>query len=646
MGHTSINDTPRQPKTFDEFGIAPFEKGLIEFIENTSTPITIALQGEWGSGKTSLMNTLNDCLCVEKEAYYSVWINTWEYALMQDAQSTLIQIITKLVGATTAIANPGAEKRAALMSKVKNIGKIAAKFALNSVSGGAGDIVDAMSDSDKSTVGDLRDDLQDVINTAIETSNKRGFLFFIDDLDRIDPSVAVELLELLKNIFTLDKCVFVLAIDYDVVIKGLKPKFGELTEKNEREFRSFFDKIIQVPFSMPVSSYRIDNFLKQSLLHIGYLTQMESKNTRLIGNISRAANLTVGTNPRAIKRLLNSLSLIKCINDAKCDKAENADDLRLNGEVDLYVNFALVSIQIAYPKIYNILNLHSGFTKWNDATAIQMNLAEIGEDIKNRLEKLVEFDEEWEQVVYRICETDFYLKQKAIHISELLNCIRLEIENSHKSENASDQHNTTMNAVEDYVLRIIKLSAVTNLEAHDNQEVHYHQSTLLKNVRWALIDSLRQARPDLSQQIRENSARVQVNAPIAITDGFVVNLSSSSHKGQIRLKINRDFYFCRSSHNTISDYLISRGAQDILQEAEQTYHSIVDKYANYEYFSGQKLLSEAYHWQNWIYVSCSFYVSLSTVEEFTQHSYIEVMTEVILAMYDAQLKLLPFREEE
>ena len=25
-------------------------------------------------------------------------------------------------------------------------------------------------------------------------------------------------------------------------------KFGELTEKNEREFRSFFDKIIQVPF--------------------------------------------------------------------------------------------------------------------------------------------------------------------------------------------------------------------------------------------------------------------------------------------------------------------------------------------------------------------------------------------------------------
>ena len=55
----------------------------------------------------------------------------------------------------------------------------------------------------------------------------------------------IEILELLKNIFDLEKCVFILAIDYDVVIKGLKPKFGELTDANEREFRSFFDICLQ-----------------------------------------------------------------------------------------------------------------------------------------------------------------------------------------------------------------------------------------------------------------------------------------------------------------------------------------------------------------------------------------------------------------
>lgn len=57
--------------------------------------------------------------------------------------------------------------------------------------------------------------------------------------------------------FDVRHCVFVLAIDYDVVVKGLEKKFGQKTEGNDREFRSFFDKLIQVPFSMPLSAYEI-----------------------------------------------------------------------------------------------------------------------------------------------------------------------------------------------------------------------------------------------------------------------------------------------------------------------------------------------------------------------------------------------------
>lgn len=79
-----------------------------------------------------------------------------------------------------------------------------------------------------------------MIEEALSLNNSKvGFTFYIDDLDRIDPPVAVEILELLKNIFDIENCVFILAIDYDVIIKGLKPKFGELTDRNEREFRSF-----------------------------------------------------------------------------------------------------------------------------------------------------------------------------------------------------------------------------------------------------------------------------------------------------------------------------------------------------------------------------------------------------------------------
>ena len=38
----------------------------------------------------------------------------------------------------------------------------------------------------------------------------------------------------LKNIFDIPNCVFILAIDYDVVVKGLESKFGPKTKENER----------------------------------------------------------------------------------------------------------------------------------------------------------------------------------------------------------------------------------------------------------------------------------------------------------------------------------------------------------------------------------------------------------------------------
>ena len=87
--------------------------------------------------------------------------------------------------------------------------------------------------------------------------------------NKLNKLASVEVLEALKNIFDIPKCVFILAIDYDVVVKGLESKFGPKTEENEREFRSFFDKIIQVPFSMPTGTYDIENFLVEKLKTIG-----------------------------------------------------------------------------------------------------------------------------------------------------------------------------------------------------------------------------------------------------------------------------------------------------------------------------------------------------------------------------------------
>ena len=303
-----------------------------------------------------------------------------------------------------------------------------------------------------------------------KTHPHKGFLFFIDDLDRIDPPVAVQILELLKNIFDLEHCIYVLAIDYDVVVKGLKPKFGELTDKNAREFRSFFDKIIQLPFAMPVGSYRIDNFLIDALGRIGYLTDEEKKDEELKKNLSEMALYSVGTNPRSLKRLTNILSLIQLMTeevkrDGDTDK-QNPEDIL----IDKQVNFALVCLQITYPLVYNTLLEYPNFHHWGDETeesdgsgkislVKKLSLQELSEEQQKKLEKQGDlFDDPWEKTLFRICLKDNYLSSRASDISLLLNKISSII----PMEEGEDKNNHDKEVAET-IDRLIRFSAVTNV---------------------------------------------------------------------------------------------------------------------------------------------------------------------------------------
>jgi len=70
---TGIVDIPITTSEEDRLNMRSFEQALSNFIRYTNTPMTIAIQGEWGSGKTSLMNRLSEQLCSPHEsAFYSI----------------------------------------------------------------------------------------------------------------------------------------------------------------------------------------------------------------------------------------------------------------------------------------------------------------------------------------------------------------------------------------------------------------------------------------------------------------------------------------------------------------------------------------------------------------------------------------------
>ena len=526
---SNVIDQPAKANE-DRLNMKAYADALTEFIANANSPLTIALQGEWGSGKTSLMNALEASLAEKDDSsYFGIWINTWQYALMSDPEVAIRNILNGIIGKVMTIAKVTPDERNAILRKIARVGGGVVSDLFKKYSGvdlekGLKELGFNGDVPDKSGVEDLKKELASlVVKARANDKGKRGFLFFIDDLDRIDPPVAVQILELLKNIFDLDDCIFVLAIDYGVVVKGLKPKFGTMTPENEREFRSFFDKIIQLPFSMPVASYKIDDFLMASLREIGYLDEGEAKDKKLCEALTAYALDSVGANPRSLKRLINYLSLIKLIIVQTKDKQDDAD---FSAWKD--VLFALVSLQIQYPKVYEALQGDPDFVNWGEAFEQKWRIDPLAEGEKQKLEKMAEFDEPWEQMLFRFCRRDTFLEARALYISRMLNRIKARIEATNRNE-----------PVGETVEWLMRLSAVTSVKSESAQVAvpeTFSKSVFLKDLRrhalgmrWTNVRNGNAANLSDKFGIHSDQARVQSNLACSLWNCTVEGMSDGQN---------------------------------------------------------------------------------------------------------------------
>ena len=432
---TGIVDEPIKPflkgeiGQEDRLGINDYAQALQTFIENTDTPMTVGIQGEWGSGKTSLMNKIwKELEGIEKNTRYeSIWINTWEHSLLKSPEEALISIVNE-ISQKISLLNPKNDKAKKIIATGKKVFSGVLKVAAGMTMGVAGKEVadDLLVGQADNSIRELRSNLEDFINSTIEDTstdeikNISKIVFYIDDLDRIEPKDAVKILELLKNIFSLKHCVFILAIDYQVIIKGLKDKFGEKTEENEREFRSFFDKIIQLPFTMPISKYSVSEYVLSLLEEIGFIDDKDQLPEERIEDILR---FTIGGNPRSLKRLINSLSLINILNQVR-DKKNEKETIK----DDSLLIFALICCQVAYPKIYDLISLKPNVKEWNDEFAAEITqkkeeLDPIFKDIFDKVRESEDFDEAWEQAVFKISYISLDTKKHASNISKFLSLL-------------------------------------------------------------------------------------------------------------------------------------------------------------------------------------------------------------------------------
>ena len=94
------------------------------------------------------------------------------------------------------------------------------------------------------------------IAEGIEFDLRINFVVFVDDLDRCLPEKAVEMLELIKTMFNVESFAFVLALDDEVIERGIGHRYqayhlaGKKPEMPITGFE-YLEKIIHLPFRLP-----------------------------------------------------------------------------------------------------------------------------------------------------------------------------------------------------------------------------------------------------------------------------------------------------------------------------------------------------------------------------------------------------------
>ncbi len=449
-----ITDKPIENNSDDKLKMSRYGTVLSNFIKHSDTPLTVGLQGEWGTGKTSMLYMLLEHF--KRENVATSWVNTWEYSMFRNPSETTPAILKgMLTNLKLSCENEGRwtiEEKS--KDSVKKVFKFLGNVANQVISNQTGvDINSAVSNEaaviEQAEIAEIKKEIEVIISKLIDdTSNPyRKVVFLVDDLDRIPPEQAVEVLESLKNLFDVPNCVFVLAIDYDVVVKGLESKFGKKTEENEREFRSFFDKIIQVPFSMPTGTYDMGNLLSEKLTSISIAIPEDLNEA-----YTNVVRYTIGFNPRSLKRYINSFSLLRSLrnSDFEDDAAEFGDN-EPDAEDDLIL-FAMIGVQISYPKIFRLITQMSDIYDWDKGFANKNNI-DI-ESVKLDIQKYGDndkLDEDWEQIIYGACQNDVYLKSKVFNILELFNFLR------NKFENRSE-------VLDEKIIMALKFASITNVD--------------------------------------------------------------------------------------------------------------------------------------------------------------------------------------
>ncbi|ACT91399.1 KAP family P-loop NTPase fold protein [Dyadobacter fermentans] len=238
---------------------------LTELVGGFGTGFVLALNSEWGTGKTTFVKMWRQDL--QNAGFDTLYFNAWEndfesnplVAIMSELKSlskdktvkfkSLIKkgaVLTKNLAPAVikALASRYIDQQT-LVDGLENASKAAAEILEKEIEAYA---------NRKKQLNDFRKDLESFVNKGI---GDKPVVFFIDELDRCRPSYAVEVLEHIKHFFAVSGIVFVLAIDKEQLGHAVRGVYGSEQIDASEYLRRFIDLEYSIP--LPNTKHFVDH---------------------------------------------------------------------------------------------------------------------------------------------------------------------------------------------------------------------------------------------------------------------------------------------------------------------------------------------------------------------------------------------------
>lgn len=295
-----------------------------------SCPHAIGVYGNWGTGKTSLLNLILEKWNISgNKIVHLEYIDAWNY---EGTANLFVPVIVRMMSNRLAFIPDWAEYFKRISTIALYMGT---DIVLRNLTGGItqGDLKNYEADMKSTgltrvsvmdweklsdTVEETQAAFKKLIDDISKKESSRKIVFLIDNLDRCSPENTVTLLESIKNFLTIDGCVWVFAMDSDVISSYIDRKY----DGTKMDGVSYLDKIIPEQYHLSFLPEENDPRIFNLIYDVtgGVLTLNDEKRLpqiprvlvprRLKKSAEKFANYFDGTNPDADRDTIFLLCLL------------------------------------------------------------------------------------------------------------------------------------------------------------------------------------------------------------------------------------------------------------------------------------------------------------------------------------------------